>query len=81
MKWNRQNVGFSVTKHMHCKIKALILSPYRIKRQQYPGELDSPGPFINQVDILQSDYTDLIALLAVSRQLPLGSSKCLIRLS
>lgn len=81
IKWNRQNIRFSTTKHSLFKIKALIPFPYRIKRQLYTGELDFPGPFINQVDTLQSDYTDPMALFAVSRQPPLGSCKCLIRLS
>lgn len=83
-RWNkmkRTKFRFSVTKHISCKIKALIPFPCKIKRQPYTSDLDSPGPFISQVDSLQSDYTDPLALFAVSRQPQLGSSKCLIRLS
>lgn len=82
-RWNKmeQRIRFSVTKHIYCKIKVLIPFSCRIKRQPYISELDFPGPFISQVDSLQTDYTDPLALFAVSRQLQLGSSKWLIRLS
>lgn len=81
IEWTKKEKWFSVTKQIYCEIKVLIPFSCRIKRQPYTSELDFSGPFISQVDSLQTDYTDPLALFAVSRQPQLGSSKCLIRLS
>ena len=64
IKWNRQRIRFRLTKHICYKIKVLIPFSCRIKRQPYVSELDFPGPFISQVDSLQTNYTDPLALFA-----------------